>query len=222
MKRSRLALDLVLALLVGGWIGWIMFGVPPAQPTTGAWAQKIFYLHVPSAMVTYLGVVITAVCSIGFLATENTRWDSRLQSLAEVSFVFATLVLLTGPFWARPVWGVWWRWEPRLTSFLILWVMLGAYFLFRYGLPHGHQRRVYSSIYALLVSINVPIVHLSVTFWQPEQQLHPMQISLSPVMQYTLYVSLLMLCLIFARLVWLRYEIESYVRRTLEEDYGKR
>ncbi len=222
MNRLRVAVDGILVLLVGTWIGWIMFGVPPAQDPAGAWAQKIFYLHVPSALTTYLGVLLLAFAGAATLLRDDRFWDRAVQSVAEVTFVFSTLVLLTGPFWARPVWGVWWRWEPRLTTFLILWLMLGAFFLLRASIPHGRQQRIHGAIYGLLVVVNVPIVHFSVNLWQPEQQLHPMAIELAPVMHYTLYGSMVMVGVLFVRILWLRYTFEHQRRERVQSRYDQR
>jgi heme exporter protein C len=239
-SAKQLAVDSVLLILVTAWIAWIIggglgiyfpvptfsggeelvrwieFGVPPAQEAAGGWAQKIFYFHVPAATVGFVGFLLVAAASLGVLIDDSRYWDRRVKSCVEVSFVFATVVLLTGPFWAKPVWGIWWRWEPRMTTFFVLWVMYGGWFLLRGTLPAGEQRRIYSAIYALLAFLNVPVVMLSVYFWKPEQQLHPQSIALEPVMQYTLYASFVMMFILLVRFLLLRFGIEL-LERDVEE-----
>lgn len=210
--RRETAVDLVLMLIVGAWIGWVIVGVPPAQEAAGGWAQKIFYFHVPSATTGFLGFLLVSASSLGVLMGDSDYWDCLVSPSVEVSFLVATVVIVTGPFWAKPVWGIWWRWEPRMTTFFVLWLMYGGWFLLRGALPPGQQRRIYSAIYALLAFLNVPVVMLSVYFWKPEQQLHPQSISLEPVMHYTLYASFVVMGLIFLRLLWLRYDLEVLTR----------
>lgn len=216
MKKT-LAVDVILMLLVGSWIGWIVLGVPPAQETAGGWAQKIFYFHVPSATVGFFGFLLVALFSFGVLVGNSKYWDARVGPAVEVSFLFASFVLLTGPFWAKPVWGIWWRWEPRMTTFFVLWLMYAGWFLLRRTVPVGEQRRIYSAIYALLAFLNVPVVMLSVYFWKPEQQLHPQKISLTVTMRATLYASFVVILVLFLRFLWFRTSLEL-LRRRIEEE----
>lgn len=217
MNRTTLT-DVLLLVLVGTWIGWIFLGVPPAQEAAGGWAQKIFYVHVPSATIGFFGFLLVALFSFGVLVGDSRYWDARVSPAVEVSFLFASFVLLTGPFWAKPVWGIWWRWEPRMTTFFVMWLMYAGWFLLRSTLPLGEQRRIYSAIYALLAFLNVPVVMLSVYFWKPEQQLHPQQIDLTWTMQMTLYASFTLIFLLFLRFLWLRTSLEL-LERTVEEEY---
>lgn len=212
MKRT-VVVDGLLLLVVVLWLYWIMAVVPVAQDAAGAWAQKIFYVHVPSAMVSFLGFLLAALMSLGVLFGDEYHWDRMLVPTVEVSYVFTTLVLLTGPLWARPVWGIWWRWEPRLTSFFVLWLTYSGWFLFRAVLPPGSRQRTYSAIYALLASLNIVIVAVSVYLWQPEMQLHPTDIQLDPAMQQARFVSMALMFLLMARLLWLRVDRERLRRR---------
>lgn len=212
MKRLRIGLDLLLWGGIGIWGGWIFGFVPPAQIAAGGWAQKIFYLHVPSAMVGFVGFMLAALVSLGVLMGREDFWDRLLVSTVEVSYLFTCLVLVTGPLWARPVWGIWWRWEPRLTSFFVLWLTYSGWFLFRHALPEGSQRRFYSAIYAFLASLNIVVVIVSVYFWQPEMQLHPTDIQLDPVIERARLISMGVMLVVFARLLWLRTDVERRSR----------
>lgn len=221
MTRIRV-LDVLLGLVVVTWMAWLMVGVPPAQTPAGGWAQKIFYLHVPAATISFLGFTAVAGLALGVLLGDDRYWDSWMRPMLEVSYLYACMVLLTGPFWARPVWGVWWRWEPRMTTFFILWLMYGGWFLLRRAQPRGALRRTYGAIYALLAYLNVPAVWFSIYLWDAGQQLHPESVRLAPTMRATLYGSFGVMILLFLRLLWLRLEVDLLVRRVRERIRGER
>ncbi|MFB6356895.1 MAG: cytochrome c biogenesis protein [bacterium] len=223
MKWLRLVFDFVLMLIVGLWVLWVFWGVPPAQAEAGAWAQKLMYIHVPSAIIGYVGLAMVAFFSLGVLLGDTRRWDPAMRGSLEVSYVFASFVIITGPFWARPAWGTWWRWEPQLTTFFIMWLMFGGWFLLRNVLPEGTLRKTYSAIYSLLVFFNVPVVMASAYFWQPQVQLHPREdrLTMEPIMNQTFYVSIAVMGLIFARFLWLSFDLEHLKERSRELIYEK-
>ena len=161
-----------------GIVAWIsilialamMFFVARVDDFNGP-IQKIFYVHVPSAWLAYLSFAIVFVCSIAFLRTNNRRWDLLAHSAAEVGVVFTSLVLVTGPIWARPIWGTWWQWDARLTSTLVLWLVYVGY-LFLRGLTTDPSRSGrLAAVVGIIGFINVPIVHYSVNWWRT---LHPL------------------------------------------------
>ena len=150
---------------------YLMFFVArEAVPEMGGQLQRIFYVHVPSAWVSYLGFAIVFISSIAYLRTGERRWDLIAHAAAEVGVVFCTLVLVTGPIWARPVWGTFWQWDARLTSALVMWLTYVGY-LFLRGLANdpGRVGRA-AAIVGIVGFINVPIVHFSVYWWTT---LHP-------------------------------------------------
>ncbi|NOZ73795.1 MAG: cytochrome c biogenesis protein CcsA [FCB group bacterium] len=137
------------------------------------WAQKIFYIHVPVAWTAFLSYFMVMVAGIAFLATKKTAWDRLGRAAAEIGTMFMILVLITGPIWARPIWGKPWVWEPRLTTSLILFLIYIGYFMLReFG---GHPERIarYAAVLGIIAFIDVPIIFLSVKFWAPEVQSHP-------------------------------------------------
>ena len=137
------------------------------------WAQKIFYLHVPSAWVGFLSYFLAMISGIFFLLTKKEVWDSRGLASAEIGTIFMALVLITGPIWATPIWGKPWIWEPRLTTTLILFLTYVGYFMIRsFGGNMERAKRIAASI-AVIAFINVPIIFFSVQFWSPELQSHP-------------------------------------------------
>ena len=148
----------------------IFFVAREAEAAMGGQLQRIFYVHVPSAWVSYLGFAIVFVASIAYLRTGARRWDLLAHGAAEVGVVFCTLVLVTGPIWAKPVWGTYWQWDARLTSALVMWLTYVGY-LFLRGLavdPTGVGRA--AAVLGIVGFVNVPIVHFSVYWWRT---LHP-------------------------------------------------
>ena len=149
---------------------FVFFVAREADEAMGGQLQRIFYFHVPAAWAAYLGFATVFISSIAYLRTAARRWDLLAHAAAEAGVVFATLVLLTGPIWARPVWGTWWQWDARLTSTLVLWLTYVGYLLLR-GFatdPSGAPRA--AAVVGIIGFINVPIVHFSVYWWRT---LHP-------------------------------------------------
>ncbi|MDQ3962299.1 MAG: cytochrome c biogenesis protein CcsA [Actinomycetota bacterium] len=148
----------------------IFFVAREAVPEMGGQLQRIFYIHVPAAWVAYLAFGIVFIASIAYLRTSARGWDLLAHSAAEIGVVFCTLVLITGPIWARPVWGTWWQWDARLTSTLILWLTYVGY-LFLRGLAQEPTRIGRpAAVIGIVAFLNVPLVHFSVYWWRT---LHP-------------------------------------------------
>ena len=136
-------------------------------------AQRIFYIHVPSAWIGFLAFFVVFVSSIAFLATGKRKYDDTAAASAEVGVIFTTGVLITGPLWGRPVWGVYWTWDPRLTSFLMLWLIYLSYIVLRGYVPDPARRARFSAVLGIVGFFDVPIVYLSVRWWRSE---HPLQL----------------------------------------------
>ncbi len=137
------------------------------------WAQKIFYFHVPVAWTGFLSFLIVMISGILFLVKKNFKWDRVGLAAAELGTMFTALVLITGPIWAKPIWGTPWVWEPRLTTTLILFLIYIGYFMLReFG---GHPERIarYAAVLGIIAFVDVPLIFLSVKFWTPEIQSHP-------------------------------------------------
>jgi heme exporter protein C len=168
---SRLAqLGAAAWALVAVSLVLIFFVAREAQAAMGGQLQRIFYVHVPSAWVAYIGFAIVFIASIAFLRTGERRWDLLAHAAAEVGVVFCSLVLITGPIWAHPVWGTWWQWDARLTSSLVLWLTYVGY-LFLRGLATDPTRAGKpAAVLGLVGFVNVPLVHFSVYWWRT---LHP-------------------------------------------------
>lgn len=195
------------ALLLGTF-AFICFAVPPAQREAGTWAQKIFYFHVSSAMISF-GLFFGGMLSgIGWLAWKDARMSWASRSMVEVGWFVSTLVLLTGPIWAKPVWGKYWNWEPRLTSFAFLWFAYAAYLLLGPAVEDRDKRRSLQAVYATLAFLSVPIVIYSTRFVPVSDQLHPPRIEMSGRMLVAWGLALVSLSVFFLGVVHLRYSVE--------------
>jgi len=152
--------------------------------------QRIFYFHVPAAVNTFISFFIVFVGSIQFLRTRKSYWDKLALSAAQVGILFCLIVLITGPLWAKPVWGVFWRWEPRLTTVLIMFSNYTAYLMLRRFENNSDRILRIASVIGIIAFLNVPLVYFAVDLWAADQQLHPQRgVDIDPKMRLTLYVS---------------------------------
>ena len=209
----------VLALLTAGLLSYALYEavvVAPTEQTMGD-VQRIFYYHVPSAWTAFLLFFINFVASLWYLIRKSTSADILALVTAEVGVVFCTVVLVTGPLWARPVWGIWWTWDIRLTSTLVLWLIYVSYILLRRFSTSG-QTPVLAAALAVFGALDVPLVYFSIWFFRTQ---HPQPViggggSIDKRMLHVLLINwLAFMC--FAFLVcWSRYRLER-VQRDVEE-----
>jgi len=177
-------------------------------------AQKIFYVHVPAAIVgLYLACGLVAVTSGLYLWLKDERLDRMAESSAEVGLVFLSVVLVTGPLWGKPIWGTWWTWDARLTLTLFLWFILLGYLILRGAVDDRAMRARYSAVLGILAALLVPFIHLSVYLFRT---LHPMPIvlkpgapSLSGEMLTTLLLAIGSFTLLFVALLRMRYRLAT-------------
>ena len=199
---------------------YLIFMWAPTDAILGH-VQRIFYFHVPMAWIAYLAFLLVFISSIFYLWKRTPRWDALAYSAAEIGVIFTSLVLITGVIWARPVWGVWWTWEPRLTTTLILWLIYVAYLMLRGYAASPSQGSRYAAVLGIVGFIVVPINYFAVEWWRavhPEQVVGPLSEtgSLDPDMRSTLYFSLLTFTLLFIFLLRERMSLrlsESALRR---------
>ena len=181
----------------------------PLEAKQGA-AQKIFYLHVPAAWVAFLAFFLVAVASGVYLWLRDARLDRFAESSAEVGVVFTTVVLITGPLWAKPIWGTYWAWwDVRLVSTLFLWFIYVSYMVLRGAIESPPLRARYSAILGILGAFLIPFIHLSVYLFST---MHPMPIvgkpskpSLPNEMLLTLMLSLVSFTLLYFAFLQSRY-----------------
>jgi heme exporter protein C len=187
---------------------YAIFLYAPVEKTMGA-IQKIFYIHVPSAFLAYLAFLVTFIASILYLIRREARWDTVAYCSVEIGVVFCTIVLITGPIWAKPIWNVWWTWDPRLTTTLILWFTYVAYLMLRRSVKENRRANL-SAVFGIIGFINVPITFFSIRLWRT---IHPVVISsqglsMSWPMKVALLSTLVAFCFLFFALLVSRIQIE--------------
>lgn len=207
----------LLALLVALWK---IYGAP--RELTQGLAQKIFYVHVPNAIPAYLGFALAGFGGAMFLGTRREVWDRLALAGAEVGVVFCTLLLVTGPIWARPIWGVWWDWgDLRLATTAVLWFIYVGY-LFLRSMAVGDFARNAAAVLAIVGLIMIPFVHYAVRLAQGT--IHPDSPEMSPEIRSTFLVSMAAFTIIFAFFVSLRLAVARAEAdaedRELEEETG--
>ncbi|MBN32714.1 MAG: cytochrome C assembly protein [Dehalococcoidia bacterium] len=190
---------------------WMIFMWVPTEINQGL-VQRILYVHVPFAWASMVAIIAVAFASLMFLVTKKTYWDNLAQSLAEVGVVCAVVMLFSGIVWAKPVWGIWWTGEAKLTTALILFLIYCAYLVFRNYFPPGDARNRIAAIIALIGAIDSPIIYYAAQIWQenhPQAVVGPLatqESSLSSEMVITLLTSVLAVTLMFIGIVWVQYQ----------------
>ena len=165
----------VVLLLAGSYLGLF---VAPAEQYMGD-VQRIMYVHVPTAWNWMLVVITTFVSAILFLFTANAKYDARVEAGLEVSTLLAFLLCCQGSIWAKPTWGVWWGWDPRLTSVAVLLFATLGILALRQFVDDPRRRAVWSSVATIIAAVDLPIVYFSVKWWNSlhQQQSTPQTVS---------------------------------------------
>lgn len=195
----------------------VVFNRAPVEKTMGI-VQKIFYFHVPSAYSMYVGYVTAAVGSLLYLWKRDEKWDALAVAGVEVGVLFCTIVLTTGPLWARKAWGVYWTWDPRLTTTLLAGMVYVAYLSLRSLGETGEAEKRFASGLAIVGAPTVLLIHYSVQRWRG---VHPTVVTgqgggLEPHMKIAFGLSMLCFTFLVAALIALRYRIERSRQRVEE------
>ena len=206
------------------FVATLMFA---AAPVLIAWApyestmglvQKIFYFHVPSAMAMFISAFVCGIASAIVLFKGGARADRYALAAAELTVLFGAIVLITGPLWARKAWGVWWQWDARLTSSLVLWMIFVAYLLLRrYGGPGSEKL---SAGVALFGMANVPFVYWSVNVWRTVHPTTNVVMTLAPGMRGPFWWCVAAFMLLYLMMLTMRVRLEEQ-RAQVEELYLK-
>lgn len=218
MQRQSPVVPACLALAA------VMFAIAPflidAAPYESSMGliQRIFYYHVPSAAVMFGSAFVCGIASAMFLANRSPRADAVAVCAAELVVVFGLIVLVTGPIWARKAWGVWWEWDPRLTSSLVLWLIFVSYLLLRRFAGAGSE--MLAAAVGVFGMANVPFVYWSVNVWRT---IHPntnVVKSLAPEMRLPFYWCMAAFVILYIALLLTRLRLEQ-ARRGLEAAYAE-
>jgi heme exporter protein C len=186
----------------------------PTEMTEGP-VQRIMYFHVPAAWLAFFAFFVVFLSSILFLWKKEREWDIYALASAEIGVVFCTLVLVTGPIWAKPIWGQWWVWDVRLTSTLILWLIYVGYLMLRGQAAAGSMRARYAAVLGIAGFLDIPLIHFSVLWWRA---FHPqpkvitsegLGKGMDPAMLTTLCISLAAFTLLYIVLMGQRVQIEK-------------
>ncbi len=197
----------VTLLSVFGLLALVAFLAPVAQMEAGGLAQKIFYFHVPSAYAMYLCGAVCFVGSTAYLLTLSERWNAWAHAAAECAALFGIVVLTSGPLWAKKAWGVYWTWDPRLTTSLLSVLIYVALVLVRTFSGAGEAERKFAAALGVLGTVNLPIIHYSVRKWGGN---HPVVITSgggglqNDDMKLTLAVGFFAFTLLASLLLWQR------------------
>lgn len=199
---------------------YAVFLYAPTEATMGT-IQRIFYFHVSSGwLALFVAFPMVFVGSLLFLLKHDLKWDRLASCSAEIGVVFTSLVLITGPIWAKPVWGIWWTWDARLTSSLVLWLIYVAYLMLRAYIADPTKKASLSAVFGILGFVDVPIVFMSIRWWRTQ---HPAPVmfgsegsGLDSDMAIVLTLSLLAFTLLYVYLLEKRLAIER-IRQELDE-----
>src|SRR6476646_1288210 len=207
-----------LAILAAGLLAWNMntiFTALPDELNQGA-IYRIIYFHVPANILGMTGFGLGMILSIGYLVTKDLRYDALAASVTEVSLVFASIGLATGSIWARIIWGVWWAWDVRLTSWLVCWLIFGGYLMLRRAVDEPNQRARFAAVVSILGSVNAYISYKSIELWNTQ---HPQPVlsirnggGMSEGMEAPIWWNLLALACFSAILVMVRMRQEGFAR----------
>ncbi|MFZ0211148.1 MAG: cytochrome c biogenesis protein [Candidatus Acidiferrales bacterium] len=208
-KRYGIASLLLAALMF--FAGYAALFIAPDEATMHA-IQRIFYFHASSGWAAMEASLIVFAANIAYLAKRDPKWDWLAISAVEVSVAFWSVMLVTGPIWAHPVWGVWWTWDWRLTLTLVIWILYLCYMILRTLIADPERRAVFSAIFGIFVFLGVPLDYLSIRIWRTQ---HPQPVifggqnsGLDPTMAKVFFYCSGVMTLLMILLVRQRYRLE--------------
>lgn len=217
MKRYGI-FALILTVLMF-FAGYAALFIAPDEATMHA-IQRIFYFHASSGWAAMEASMIVFFANVAYLAKRDLKWDWLAISAVEVSVAFWTVMLVTGPIWAHPVWGVWWTWDWRLTLTLVIWILYLCYMVLRTLIADPERRAVFSAVFGIFVFLGVPLDYLSIRIWRTQ---HPQPVifggqnsGLDPTMAKVFFYCSGVMTLLMILLVVKRYRLER-LRHDAEE-----
>lgn len=195
----------------------MVFAYAPIERVMGA-VQKVFYFHVATAWVGMIGFIIAAAVAIIYLVTKDLKWDAINVAAVEISLVFFFIAIVLGSIWARPAWGTWWTWEPRLTTAAILEMIYLAYLLLRQGIEDPERRARFGAVYTIVGGLSVPLTFVSIRLFRT---IHPViiggggseKMNMTGEMVATMLVNIAVFSVIFITLFWHRIRLGQFAER---------
>lgn len=204
-----------LVFLIAAQITAVMISVPDRDM---GHLQKIMYVHVPAAWITFCAFFVVAIYSLKVLWKGGERDDLIAASAAEVGALFNALTLALGMIWGKPTWGVWWTWDARLTSTLVLLLIFVGYLSLRAFIDEPGRRAKWSAAVGVLGAINVPIVYLSVKWWRTLHQVQSSPSTLDPAYTFGLRINAFAFLFVMIYLIRRRYEAAAFQRAAERAD----
>ena len=195
---------------------YLIFNWVPTEASMGI-VQRIFYIHVSSAAIAFAGFILGGCAAIGYLSNRIGSRDDLSVACNEVGLLFACVNLITGSLWAKPIWGVYWAWDARLTAMLLLALIYAAYLILRQSVTEPGQRAVVCAVVSIFGMVDVPIVYMANRWWRTQ---HPAPViggggSLDPRMAFVLFFTMFSMAMLFWCLVRKRRRLES-LRRNID------
>jgi heme exporter protein C len=211
--RTLMILTVITAVAILASVVLALVVAPPAAGLTEdeTLAQRIIYFHVPSAWLSMLAFGVTMIASIGYLRTAHEKWDALAVSSAEIGVAFTVAVMASGSVWAKPAWNTWWTWDPRLTTYTIVFLLYVSYFMLRGAMEEPARRARMSAVYGIFAFLSVPITFFSIRWWRT---IHPVlfdakNFGLSSGMRPAFFFSLAAFTLLFVVLLLYRLRLEE-------------
>jgi heme exporter protein C len=219
--RPWLGIVATAAAILATWMGLVW---APTDAVQGD-VYRVLYVHVPTAWLAYLAFVVVFIASVGWLWTRRPWFDALAVASAEIGVLFTGLFIVAGSIWAKPTWGVWWTWDPRLVTTAVMFCMYVGYLLFRSLTNDFERRATRAAVLGVIAVVDLPIVHLSV-YWMNSQHQLPTVLraagapSLDASMGMTLAVAVVAFTLVYLALLVERMEIERHRQRRMLEVRG--
>jgi heme exporter protein C len=214
----RLKIILTLAVLSGEILAWnlhTMFMKVPDELNQGA-IFRIFYFHFPAAITSFTGFYLGMFAGVGYLIRKDLRLDAMAASINEVSLAFATIALITGSIWGRVIWGIWWTWDARITSYFVCWLLYVGYLMLRRAIDDPTTRARLCAVLSIFAAVDIVIVWKSIEWWRTQHPGPVLEIrgggGMAPGMEAPLWWNFLSLLLLFTVLVLIRMRQESMQR----------
>ncbi len=211
-QKVMIALSAVAAVLLARNLYVILLELPD-EAVQGA-IYRIIFFHVPAAWTAFLCFFAAMIASIVYLAKKNMNADAFAASVTEVGLAFGAANLVTGMIWARVIWGIWWTWDPRLTSMLVGWLIYAAYMMMRRAIEEPTERAKISAVLSIFAFVDVPIIFFSIKWWRTQ---HPQPVvwgggSMDPAMYKMMFLNWIPLILLAVVFLLVRMDQEKMQR----------
>jgi heme exporter protein C len=211
----RLKIIFALAIIAGLILSVDLYRIflqVPDEANQGA-IFRIIYFHVPAAITSFTGFYLAMFSAIGYLVTKDLRFDSIAASINEVSLAFASITLCTGSIWGRIIWGIWWTWDPRLTSFFVCWLIYVGYFMLRRAIDDPTARARLSAVLSIFACVDIVLVWKSIEWFRTQHPGPVLEIrgggGMAPGMEAPLWWNFLALLMLATALVLIRTRQET-------------